>query len=1111
MTARPSSAAEPPPPAVRIRPAESALVQRAAEAGHLYAVVDPCVDDGAIGWLRALGEDRASSLYIGEAQQNYGDKAPHVVRVDPALLATLPARFGDSAWGCLLVSDAPPGRVRQHLRSWLQVRSPEGEMWLFRFWDPRTLPIFLRASTAAELDAFFGPLAAFAMLSAAGQTFVAERAVASPTPRRRVGERSTISPAQIAALRRVGLGDRLAASFANTKLEARRETGSGDVLLRAPDGGVSRIHLADDGQIGGTTSPSGRRWRTVHRADGKLATMTTPSGAHLAIGYDAAGNVETVARNGKDRFRAEHDRHGRMERVQFPDGTDARIAYASQGYAALADPSGEMIEARRDRIGRTERFEYHGQQLATIIDGNGNRTEVKRDDSDRPAGFRFADGREESYRYDPAGHLAAIVRGGGARLDVTCDANGRVRLLRTTDGEEAAFDYDEAGRMIAATNAAGTVVWHYDEIGRVVEERSADATVGYDYDEVGLVGLTYPDGSTIHYVRDRDQRLEALCDWTGGWHRLEYAPDDTGWRKTSPDGTIVTTMLDSIGLLASQQVEHNGKLLWQSRHVHDDEDRLHERHDSRLGTTGFDYDAEGQLTRHVRSNGAVDEFSYDGNGNRTHSPAGSAQFDATDRIVEQGTSHYTHDDNGSMVARVGPDSAWRFAYDGFGRLITAEDATGRRIGYGYDALGRRLWKRVTGDGQDRTTRFIWAGEQVIREVSDGAAPRDYCYWPQTYTPLLLRDGDQLYHFHCDQTGTPQRLTATDGSIAWESDGDAFGNTCVLHATVAQPLRLPGQYADEEFGLTLHYNRFRFYDPALGRYISPDPIGFAGGLNLYTYAGGDPVNRADPLGLWWKAALTIAAGVVAAVAVVALAPITGPLLIIAAGAAAGAAASMMNEALNQETFCASCILLAGIRGAAVGALAALPVAWLPATASLAAFFGLSALSGFTGYVSEWALSPGMEFNWQHAAIATGVAAATGGLGRVAAGAFRPRPPAVAPPPAPRLPQDLRVNPTPPAPLPLRRPIGQSPTQNAAMQSDIAAARAAGATDFRVNQQQVNASGQRVGTNRPDLQYTDANGRRVYIEYDTSSSTRGPGHQTRINSNDPSGQVILKEVN
>jgi RHS repeat-associated protein len=112
---------------------------------------------------------------------------------------------------------------------------------------------------------------------------------------------------------------------------------------------------------------------------------------------------------------------------------------------------------------------------------------------------------------------------------------------------------------------------------------------------------------------------------------------------------------------------------------------------------------------------------------------------------------------------------------------------------------------------------------------------------------------------------------------------------------------------------------------------------------------------------------------------------------------------------------------------------------------------------------------------------------------------------------RLPRDMAVNPAAPDALGLNRPIGSSPSQNARVQQDIADAQAQGATDFRVNQQQVNADGTRVGTNRPDLQYTDANGQRTYIEYDTDASNRGAGHQARISANDPSGQVILIRQN
>jgi hypothetical protein len=111
---------------------------------------------------------------------------------------------------------------------------------------------------------------------------------------------------------------------------------------------------------------------------------------------------------------------------------------------------------------------------------------------------------------------------------------------------------------------------------------------------------------------------------------------------------------------------------------------------------------------------------------------------------------------------------------------------------------------------------------------------------------------------------------------------------------------------------------------------------------------------------------------------------------------------------------------------------------------------------------------------------------------------------------RLPQDVNVNPNSPGVLPTSgRSIGRA-SHNAAVANDVAAARAAGATDIRVNQQQVNAAGQRVGVNRPDLQYTLPNGERVYIEYEGVGNPRGAAHTTRITANDPSAQVTVKIV-
>src|SRR5215472_11822895 len=105
--------------------------------------------------------------------------------------------------------------------------------------------------------------------------------------------------------------------------------------------------------------------------------------------------------------------------------------------------------------------------------------------------------------------------------------------------------------------------------------------------------------------------------------------------------------------------------------------------------------------------------------------------------------------------------------------------------------------------------------------------------------------------------------------------------------------------------------------------------------------------------------------------------------------------------------------------------------------------------------------------------------------------------------PRLARDINVDPAEPRRLSVMRRISRSPAQTAQLRADMIAAARAGGHSFRVDQQQVNAQGQRVGLNRPDLQYTDANGVRQYIEYDTPSSTRGQAHYDRIRANDPNG--------
>ncbi|KMN16875.1 RHS repeat-associated core domain-containing protein, partial [Pseudomonas weihenstephanensis] len=120
----------------------------------------------------------------------------------------------------------------------------------------------------------------------------------------------------------------------------------------------------------------------------------------------------------------------------------------------------------------------------------------------------------------------------------------------------------------------------------------------------------------------------------------------------------------------------------------------------------------------------------------------------------------------------------------------------------------------------------------------------------THTPQALPI-DVLTWYQCDHLGTPQELTDHNGQLAWSAQYKAWGDVkeqrseWALREGLTNPIRFQGQYHDHETGL--HYNRYRYYDPRVGRFISKDPISYAGGLNLYAYAP-NPTGWVDPLGL-----------------------------------------------------------------------------------------------------------------------------------------------------------------------------------------------------------------------------------------------------------------------
>jgi RHS repeat-associated protein len=186
-------------------------------------------------------------------------------------------------------------------------------------------------------------------------------------------------------------------------------------------------------------------------------------------------------------------------------------------------------------------------------------------------------------------------------------------------------------------------------------------------------------------------------------------------------------------------------------------------------------------------------------------------------------------------------------------------------------LGNRIAKTVGG----QTTYFLYdTARQLVAEADeDGNLTSQYLYADLLPVAVLRGHGGgqtrELFAIHADHRGLPLAVTDHEGVVVWKGDFDPFGNSratapptvgadetrsgWISAAHAAPPrsfvmnLRMAGQYADGETGL--YYNVHRFYDPVKGRYITPDPLGLAGGGHAYEYAGANPLGRVDPLGLF----------------------------------------------------------------------------------------------------------------------------------------------------------------------------------------------------------------------------------------------------------------------
>ena len=613
-------------------------------------------------------------------------------------------------------------------------------------------------------------------------------------------------------------------------------------------------------------------------AAGFLLSHTDCSGRTTQYSYDkygwlksrtdAAGNITTW----------QHNADGLPVKVSHADGGTEIYDYdryrrlvsftSAEGQRTHWELGGDGLpEARIDALGHRITYQYdEARRLTGLVNENGVRYEMAWDALDnliRECGF---DGCQTEYEYDASGWPVARKEYGNTGKESVIqtrwqrDAAGRLLEKLVAQGskrqwQRTRYRYDANGRLITGINSGGRVELEWDAAGQLLREqtltRGKSVILQHQYDELGnRTVTTLPDGREIrHFYYGSGHRIQV--NW--GRRVISESGRDALHREVRRTQGILTSeyVHDEAGRLISQRASYKNQLVVGREYAWRRDGQLKQMTDSHSGAHRYGYDALGRLTQ-----AEGERFAFDPAHNLLEQEKAPPLRDNRLRVL--GDCRWNYDAHGNVTEkRAGRHTAQRFHWNAEHQLeaaVTRRNGTEQRTRYGYDAFGRRSWK------QDAfgVTHFIWDGNRLLSEER-GNQQHIWIYEDEGFVPLAqisTRRGEsehdaQVYWYHTDQAGLPRELTGVTGEVAWRADYRAWGRTVRVEAgredagPVHQPLRFQGQYYDAETGL--HYNRFRYYDPDAGRFISQDPIGLAGGLNLYQYAP-NPLTWIDPWGL-----------------------------------------------------------------------------------------------------------------------------------------------------------------------------------------------------------------------------------------------------------------------
>jgi RHS repeat-associated protein len=276
-------------------------------------------------------------------------------------------------------------------------------------------------------------------------------------------------------------------------------------------------------------------------------------------------------------------------------------------------------------------------------------------------------------------------------------------------------------------------------------------------------------------------------------------------------------------------------------------------------------DSTSQLTATDHSFQTDESYSYDANGNRTMTGYTTG---TNNRLTGDGTHSYEYDDEGNRKTRTKTSTGEKteYTWDHRNRLtrVIEKNASGdivKQTDYTYDVFNRRLSKSIDADGAGPAAatvqRFVYFGHHIVMEFDgNNASDLTHRYLHGLVIDQILADEEVTSLTQAgtmrwplaDNLGTVRDIVDSSASVLNHLKYDAYGKvTSESNAAVDFLFAFTGRERDEETGLQFH--RARYYDPAVGRWMSEDPIGFAAGDgNLARYVGNRVTDVTDRSGL-----------------------------------------------------------------------------------------------------------------------------------------------------------------------------------------------------------------------------------------------------------------------